>query len=177
MKTIDISLPLTIDSRLGIKAGQMVRLSGTIYTMRDQAHKRVCELLEGGMIPPISLENAVIYYAGPTPIMPDGRVGAIGPTTSSRMDVYTESMLKAGVTGLIGKGARSKSTVDAIQQHKCIYFVAVGGAGAFYAEKVQQIKLVAYPDLGPEAIYRLEVSLFPVFVAIDAYGNNLFDRN
>lgn len=158
------------------KAGTKIELTGTIYTARDQAHKRLVELLNNKKELPINLNGACIYYCGPCPNAPDKIVGSCGPTTSSRMDVYTPTMLSNGVKILIGKGKRSKEVLDSIIENKAIYLLATGGVGALIAEKVQSFKLIAFEDLGPEAIYEIVVKDFPLTVGIDCNGNNLFRR-
>lgn len=156
------------------KAGTKIELSGTIYTARDQAHKRLVELLNDNKQLPINLKYACIYYCGPCPNAPDKIVGSCGPTTSSRMDVYTPTMLSNGVKILIGKGKRSKEVVDSIIENKAIYLLATGGVGALIAERVKSFRLIAFEDLGPEAIYEIVIKDFPLTVGIDCLGNNLF---
>lgn len=156
------------------KAGTKIELSGTIYTARDQAHKRLVELLNDGKKLPLDLNNACIYYCGPCPNAPDKIIGSCGPTTSSRMDVYTPIMLLNGVKILIGKGKRNKEVFDSIQKNKAIYLLATGGVGALIAEKVKSFKFVAFKDLGPEAIYEIKIENFPLTVGIDCMGNSLF---
>lgn len=158
------------------KTGTKIELSGTIYTARDQAHKRLVELLNSKKELPINLKNACIYYCGPCPNAPDKIIGSCGPTTSSRMDVYTPTMLSNGVKILIGKGKRSKEVVDSIIENKAIYLLATGGVGALIAEKVKSFKLIAFEDLGPEAIYEIKIENFPLTVGIDCLGNNLFHK-
>lgn len=170
---------LTIDQLLqninDYRAGTKIDLSGTIYTARDQAHKRLTELLTYNKQLPIQLQNSCIYYCGPCPNAPDKIVGSCGPTTSSRMDIYTPAMLDNGVKILIGKGKRSKDVFDSIQKNKAIYLLATGGVGALIAEKVKSFKLIAFEDLGPEAIYEIKVENFPLIVGIDCKGNSLFE--
>jgi fumarate hydratase subunit beta len=158
------------------KAGTHIELSGTIYTARDQAHKRLVELLKNGEKLPVRLKDSCIYYCGPCPNSPDKIIGSCGPTTSSRMDIYTPAMLSNGVKIIIGKGKRSKEVVDAITDNKAIYLLATGGVGALIAQKVKSFKLIAFEDLGPEAIYELIVEDFPLIVGIDCNGNNLFNK-
>jgi len=158
-----------------LKAGQKIFLSGVIYTARDQAHKRLAEAIRLGEKLPIDLKGKIIYYCGPTKT-PKGKViGACGPTTSSRMDEFTPILLKAGIKGMIGKGIRSKEAAQAIKRYKAVYFLTYAGCGALLAKCVKKVKPVAYRDLGPEAIYRLEVRNFPLIVAIDANGRNIYD--
>lgn len=156
--------------------GTRIELSGTIYTARDQAHKRLVELIQQKKQLPINLENACIYYCGPCPNGPKQIIGSCGPTTSSRMDIYTPKILDNGVKILIGKGKRSKEVFDSIKKNKAIYLLATGGVGALFANKVKSFKLVAFEDLGPEAIYRLEVKDFPLIVGIDCNGKDLFRK-
>ncbi len=160
-----------------IHAGDEVFLSGTVYTARDAAHKRIRALLEAGEPLPFPLEGAVIYYAGPTPERPGCPIGSCGPTTSSRMDVYTPQLLENGLCAMIGKGPRSPEVVQAIIQNKAAYFCAIGGAGALTAMAVKKMEVIAFEELGCESVKRLEVEEFPVLCAIDSYGVNLFDRN
>ncbi len=158
-----------------LKAGTKIELTGTIYTARDQAHKRLVELLNSGKQLPIQLKDACIYYFGPCPNAPYKIIGSCGPTTSSRMDVYTPKMLDNGVKILIGKGKRSPEVFDSIQKNKSIYLLATGGVGALIAEKVKSFKLIAFEDLGPEAIYEIKIENFPLTVGIDCNGNSLFN--
>ncbi len=173
---INISTPLTVDIRKKLKAGDEVSLTGTIITARDAAHKRLCEIISKGKIPPINLKDAVIYYAGPTPPRPRRPIGACGPTTSSRMDPFTPQLIKLGIGGMIGKGDRSDEVIDAIKKHKCVYFIATGGIGALLSTKVRSAKVILYNDLGPEAIYKLEVKDFPLLVGIDSKGRNIYGK-
>jgi fumarate hydratase subunit beta len=159
-----------------IKSGQKILLSGNIYTARDAAHKRIVDILNKGEEPPIDLKNSVIYYCGPTPAKPGEVVGSCGPTTSSRMDVYTPRILKEGVKVLIGKGARSESVVRALKENNAVYLIATGGVGALISKKVKKSDLLVFEDLGPEAIYRFEVEDMPLIVAIDSFGNNIFNK-
>lgn len=158
------------------KIGTKIELSGIIYTARDQAHKRLVSLIDNSKQLPINLQNACIYYCGPCPSSSDKIIGSCGPTTSSRMDIYTPKMLSNGVKLLVGKGNRSKDVVDAIKQNNAIYLLATGGIGALISQKVKKSKLIAFEDLGPEAIYELVVEDFPLIVGIDCFGNNLFDE-
>jgi fumarate hydratase subunit beta len=159
-----------------LRVGQRVLLSGTIYTARDAAHRRMIETLLAGGEAPIPLLNSFIYYAGPTPAPPGRAIGSIGPTTSYRMDSYAPFLIERGLGGMIGKGTRSKEVVNAMVKHCCVYMAAVGGAGALLSRRVISAELVAYGDLGTEAIRRLEVKDFPVVVAIDTLGNNIYER-
>ena len=157
-------------------AGTKIELSGIIYIARDQAHKRLVELLKQKKQLPVNLTNACIYYCGPCPNSPKQIIGSCGPTTSSRMDVYTPTMLDNGVKILIGKGKRSDEVIASIKKNKAIYLLATGGVGALLAKKVKSFKSVAFEDLGPEAIYRLEVEDFPLIVGIDCTGKNLLGK-
>ena len=157
-----------------LNAGDTVKLSGTVYTSRDAAHKRIFALLDEGGELPYDLKGACIYFAGPTPT-PEGMViGSCGPTTSSRMDVYSPRLLDLGLAAMIGKGGRSKDVCDAIVRNKAIYFCAIGGAGALCAKSIVSCEEIAFFDLGCESVKRLEIQDFPLIVAIDAKGNNLF---
>ena len=157
-----------------IKVGDMVNLSGTIYTARDAAHKRLFAMLDEGKDLPFDVKDAVIYYAGPTPAPQGLAVGACGPTTSGRMDVFTPLLLDNGLAAMIGKGARSAEVIDAMQETGGAYLVAIGGAGALIADKIKRLEVVAYDDLGCESIKRLTVEKFPAIVAIDSLGGNLY---
>jgi len=163
--------------RAELRTGQEVLYTGTIYTARDQAHKRLAELVKKKKKLPIGLKDAIIYYCGPTPSRFKNRLGSAGPTTSLRMDKFTPSLLRHGVGAFIGKGNRSKEVVRAIKEHSALYFIAVGGAGAYLSRRIKKAKAIAFTDLGPEAIYRLEVREFPLTVAIDAKGKNIYGGN
>jgi fumarate hydratase subunit beta len=173
---INITTPLTEDIRKKLKAGDEILLTGTILTARDAAHKRLYEILKKGKPLPLNLKNAVIYYCGPTPARPGRAIGSCGPTTSSRMDSFTPKLISLGLGGMIGKGDRSKEVVDAIKKHKCVYFVAPGGLGALLSTKVKSARVILFNDLGPEAIYKLEVKDFPLVVGIDPKGNNIYGK-
>lgn len=170
-----ITLPLTEKTVLDLNAGDYVYLSGTIYTARDAAHKRMDEALQSNSSLPINMKGNTIYYMGPSPAR-DGRpIGSAGPTTASRMDKYAPKLLDLGLKGMIGKGRRSTQVVDAIIRNKAVYFAAVGGAGALLSKAIVSSEVVAYEDLGTEAIRKLEVINFPAIVVIDSKGNNLYD--
>ncbi len=171
-----IKTPLTKDSIADLKAGDEVLLSGVIFTARDAAHKRLHDILKKGRRLPINLQDAVIYYCGPTPPIPRRVIGSCGPTTSSRMDAFTPDLIRLGLGGMIGKGDRSPEAVKAIKKYRCVYFLAPGGLGALLSTKVKSSKAILFKDLGPEAIYRLEVKDFPLIVGIDSKGNNLYDK-
>ena len=159
-----------------LKVGDKIFFSGTIYTARDQAHKRLTEAIKQGKKLPIDLKDAIIYYCAPTKTPKGKVVGACGPTTSSRMDEFTPILLKAGLKGMIGKGARSQEVIRAIKKYKAVYFLTYAGCGALLSEYVKKAGAVAYKDLGPETIYRLEVKDFPLIVGIDAQGNDIYER-
>lgn len=170
-----ITTPLTAEKVKGLKAGDSVLISGTIYTARDAAHKRLVELLDKGEKLPIDVENAIIYYVGPTPAKPGHALGSAGPTTSYRMDSYAPRLLDEGLKGMIGKGLRSKEVVESMKKNTAVYFAAIGGAAALIGKSVKKAELVAYEDLGSEAIRKLEVEDLPVVVVIDYEGNNLYE--
>lgn len=169
-----ITTPLIKSKRTKLKVGQELLLSGTVYTARDAAHKRLVNLIMKKKPLPIDLKDAVIYYAGPTPVRQDNLFGSCGPTTSSRMDVFTPHLLRKGLGSMIGKGRRSNAVKDLIKKHKSLYFLTVAGAGAYLAKKIRSVKLVAFKELGPEAIYKIEVKDFPVIVGIDSRGNDIY---
>jgi len=160
--------------RKGLRAGDEVLLTGTLFTARDAAHRRISAMMRKGAHVPLPLKDAVLYYCGPTPAPPRGPIGSCGPTTSSRMDPFTGDILRLGVAGMIGKGARSAEVKRAIRKHKAVYFLATGGAGALLATKVKKAKPVLFRDLGPEAVYKLEVADFPLIVGIDAQGRDVY---
>ncbi|MFH1406854.1 MAG: FumA C-terminus/TtdB family hydratase beta subunit [Candidatus Omnitrophota bacterium] len=171
-----IHLKTPLDKKIlgKLKAGDKVLLSGYIYTARDQAHKRFVDALFKDKKMPIPLRNEVIYYCGPTPAPKGHIIGSCGPTTSSRMDDFTPALLRQGIAATIGKGRRSEKVRLAIKKYKAVYFAAVGGAGAYFAGKVESCKRIAYSDLGPESIYKLKVRDFPVYVAIDQKGHSIY---
>ena len=156
--------PFTHEKFVGLKPGDEVLLTGTIYTARDAAHKRIIELSDAGKPLPFDLIDVILYYTGPAPAPPGRPIGSIGPTTSGRMDVYTPQMLDLGVVALIGKGKRSHETMESLKEHGAVYLIALGGAGALLATKVKTCELVAFPELGAEAVYKLYVEDFPVIV-------------
>lgn len=172
--TKKIKSPLDDKQIIGLKAGDKVLLSGVIYTARDAAHKRLAEAIKKGKKLPVDLKGAVIYYCGPAPAAKGEVIGSCGPTTSARMDEFTPLLLGAGLCGMIGKGRRSQAVRLAIKKYKAIYFLTYAGCGALLSTFVKKTKLIAYPELGTEAIYRLEVKDFPVIVAIDAKGGNIY---
>ncbi len=166
MKTHHLTTPITSDDIKKLSIGDKVLISGTIYTARDAAHKRLYESITNNKILPLSLYNQIIYYCGPTPAKPSHPIGSAGPTTSGRMDKFTSVLLNQGIIGMIGKGDRSESIINEIKNHGAIYLTAVGGAGAFYAKSIISSECIAYPDLGAEAIYKLEVLDFVCYVSI-----------
>ena len=170
-----ITLPLTPETARTLRAGDSCLLTGVIYTARDAAHKRLCELIEKGQELPVDMQNAVIYFVGPTPAKPGQAIGSAGPTTSYRMDAYSPMLIEKGLTGMIGKGKRGPEVIAAMQKHGAVYFGATGGCGALLSKCIQKAEIVAYEDLGAEAIRRLEVVDFPVVVIIDSEGNNLYE--
>lgn len=169
-----IDLPLTPDTVKNLKAGEFALLSGTLYTARDAAHKRLCEAIERGDDLPFPVEGATIYYTGPTPAPPGRVIGSAGPTTAYRMDPYVEPLLKCGLLGMIGKGARKGEVPELIKQYGAVYFAAFGGCGALLGKSIKECEIIAYPDLGTEAVRRLRVEDFPVFVAQDSFGNSIY---
>jgi len=173
---IRLTPPLNDEDVEGLQAGDRVLISGTIYTGRDAAHKRLTDLLKSDKPLPIDIKGQIIYYVGPSPAKPGMAVGAAGPTTSYRMDAYAPELIRLGLKGMIGKGARNQPVRDAMVKYKAVYFAAIGGAGALMAQAIKKAELVAYEDLGPEAIRRLEVEEFPVIVVNDVQGNDLYEE-
>jgi len=171
---IRLKTPLTDDVVEKLKIGDRVLLNGTIYTGRDAAHKRLIDLLNQGKSLPFDIKGQVIYFVGPTPAKPGQAFGSAGPTTSYRMDAYSPSLIEKGLKGMIGKGMRSDAVKEAMKKHKAVYFAATGGAGALLGKRVKKAEIVAYEDLGPEAIRRLEVEDLPVIVVNDVNGNDLY---
>jgi len=169
-----LTLPLTKEKVGMLKAGDVIKLSGTIYTARDAAHARLVEWIREEKKLPFALQDSVIYYVGPTPTKPGAVIGSAGPTTSYRMDSYAPILLDLGLKGMIGKGKRSEEVVQSMKKNGAVYFAAVGGAGALLAQHIKKSEVIAFEDLGPEAIHRLDVEEFPVIVAIDCLGESLF---
>lgn len=169
--THSIQTPLTAEAVKALNAGDEIRITGVIYTARDAAHKKLCQLLEAGQPLPLELRDQIVYYTGPTPAPPGRPIGSCGPTTSYRMDRYTPPLLDQGLRGLIGKGRRSREVIDSLISHTAVYFAAEGGCGALLANYVKASEVVAFPELGTEAIRRLEVEDFPVTVFCDCWGN------
>ncbi len=170
-----IQVPMTKEEAKSLHAGDYVYLTGTIYTARDAAHKRMDETLDKGEPLPIDITGQTIYYMGPSPAREGRPIGSAGPTTSTRMDKYTPRLLDMGLTAMIGKGKRSQAVLDAIVRNGCVYFAAVGGAGALLSKCIKASEVVAYEDLGTEAIRKLTVEDFPVIVVVDSEGNNLYE--
>ena len=171
----NITLPMDLETREKLRAGDEVYLTGVIYTARDAAHKRLHEMRERGEEYPFEMKDAVIYYVGPTQPRPGHAVGSAGPTTSGRMDAYTPELLDDGLRGMIGKGRRSPEVIDAVIRNKAIYFVVVGGAGALLSNRIKKAEPVAFEDLLSEAVVKLTVEDFPCFVGIDTLGNDIYD--
>lgn len=169
-----VHTPLSEETVKELKAGDRVLLNGIIYTGRDAAHKRLVEMMAKGQELPLELEGQIIYYVGPCPAKPGKVIGSAGPTTSGRMDAYAPVLMEKGLRGMIGKGIRSREVVDSIVRNKAVYFAAIGGAGALLAEAIKEAQVLAFNDLGPEAIYKLKVENFPVTVIIDSRGNDLY---
>ena len=170
-----MNVPMTKEKAASLKAGDYVYLTGTIYTARDAAHKRMDEALDRGESLPFDIEGSIIYYMGPSPAREGRAIGSAGPTTASRMDKYTPRLLDLGMGAMIGKGKRSKAVMDAIVRNGAVYFAAVGGAGAILSKCILSSEIVAYEDLGTEAVRRLAIQDFPVVVVMDALGNNLYE--
>ena len=171
---IELETPLINEQVLKLHVGDRVLLNGVIYTGRDAAHKRLIELINTNKELPLNVNGQVMYYVGPTPARPGKVIGSAGPTTSYRMDAYAPALIERGLKGMIGKGFRSPLVIEAMKKYTSVYFVAVGGAGALIARCIKKVDIVAYEDLGPEAIRRLEVENFPLIVGNDCHGGNLF---
>lgn len=171
-----ISLPLTDETVAGLRAGDDVLLTGTLYTGRDSAHKRMVEALDEGRPLPFQLAGQTIYYMGPSPAKPGQVIGSAGPTTSGRMDSYSPRLMAEGLKGMIGKGMRAPAVREAIRQHRAVYFAAIGGAGALISKAIRKSEVIAYQDLGAEAVLRLEVEDFPAIVVNDMYGGDLYEE-
>ena len=173
--TKKIVTPLTREIVKTLKAGDSCTITGTIYTARDAAHKRLCELVAQGKELPMEIKDAIIYFVGPTPAKPGQAIGSAGPTTSYRMDAYSPTLISIGQTGMIGKGKRNDEVIAAMKEHGAVYFGAIGGCGALLSKCIKKAEIVAFEDLGAEAIRKLEVEDFPVVVIIDSEGNNLYE--
>ncbi len=171
---INITTPLSEETISNLKSGDQVSISGTLYTARDAAHKRLIDLLDKGKDLPFDIKGQIIYYVGPSPAKPGAIIGSAGPTTSYRMDPYAPRLMEAGMRGMIGKGARTQNVIDAMVKHKCIYFAAIGGAAALIARSIKKVEIIAYEDLGPEAIRKMEVENFQAIVVNDINGNDAY---
>ena len=172
---IDLKTPLENATIEKLKAGDKVRISGVLYTARDAAHKRLIEMVEAGNNLPFEVKGQLLYYVGPTPAKPGQVIGSAGPTTSYRMDTYAPTLIKMGLKGTIGKGSRSKEVIEAMKKYKAVYFAAVGGAAALIAKTVKNVEIIAFDDLGTEAIRKMEVENFPAIVVNDTKGGDLYD--
>lgn len=172
---IKITAPLDAATVAKLKAGDQVSITGVIYTARDTAHKRLVDALDAGQPLPFDMDGQVIYYVGPSPAKPGKVIGSAGPTTSYRMDLYAERLMEKGMKGMIGKGMRDKKVIEAMKKHKCVYFAAIGGVAALIARSIKAVEIIAYEDLGPEAVRRMEVEDFKAVVINDIYGNDLYD--
>ncbi|MBX4261721.1 Fe-S-containing hydro-lyase [Clostridium estertheticum] len=175
MEIKHITTPLTQEKLKGLKSGDSVLISGTMYTGRDAAHQRLVDAINNGEKLPFDPKDAIIYYVGPAPTKPGNVIGSAGPTTSYRMDDLTVPLLELGLTGMIGKGLRSKTVVDSMKINGAIYFAAIGGAGALISKSIKECEIIAFEDLGPEAVRKLTVVDFPAVVVIDSEGNNLYE--
>lgn len=171
-----LTTPLTDDVVMDLKAGDNVLITGTIYTARDAAHKKLVELIDAGKELPVDLHGQIFFYVGPTPPRPGQVIGAAGPTTSGRMDAYAPTVFQQGLKACIGKGSRNQAVKDSLKENKAVYMAAVGGAGALIAKTIKKAEVVAYPELGPEAIRELQVEDFPATVVNDAHGNDLYEE-
>lgn len=172
-----ITVPFDIETVQSLKAGDRVLISGTVYAARDAAHKRMAESLEKGDKLPINIDGEVIYYVGPTPAKPGQIIGSAGPTTSGRMDKYTPALLELGLKGMIGKGYRSQDVIDSIRSNQALYFGAIGGSGALIARTIKKVEVIAYEDLGTEAIRKMVIEDFPAIVINDSYGNDWYKQS
>ncbi len=175
-KSIKITTPLTNKILESLSTGDKILLSGTIFTARDAAHKKLVEIINSGGQLPFKLQGATIYFVGPAPAKPGEVIGSAGPTTSYRMDPYSPTLLEHGLKGMIGKGDRSDAVIDSIKKNKAVYFTAVGGAAVVMAEAIKDVEIIAYPELGTEAIRKMRVENLPLFVAIDRQGRDIFRR-
>ena len=174
IETKKITTPLTNDVIANLKSGDKVEISGILYTARDAAHKRLVKMIKDGEKLPFDITGQIIYFVGPTPAKPGTPIGSAGPTTSGRMDIYSPFLIERGLKAMIGKGARSKDVIDAMIKSKCIYFAAIGGVAALLSKKIVKAEIIAFDDLGTEAIRKLEVKDFPVVVINDIYGGDLY---
>ncbi|MFC1915652.1 Fe-S-containing hydro-lyase [Chloroflexota bacterium] len=176
MDAVHITSPMDAKTIAELTVGTQVLISGVIYTARDAAHQKLVQALDRGEKPPFSLKGQTLYYMGPSPARPGRIIGSAGPTTSSRMDIYTPRLLSTGIRAIIGKGSRSLAVKEAMQKYKAVYFVAIGGVGALLAQSIKKVEVIAYEDLDTEAIRLLTVENFPVIVANDIYGDDLFEQ-
>lgn len=176
MREWNLTLPLTKEAVSRLRAGDRVKLTGVLYTGRDEAHLYLCRMLDKGETLPIDLQDACIYYVGPCPAAPGQAIGSCGPTTSGRMDAWAPRLMEEGLRAMIGKGSRNAAVREAIERHTAVYLAAAGGAGALLARRVKKAEVVAFPELGAEAIYRLEVEDFPCTVINDCLGNDLYEQ-
>lgn len=176
MNRINITTPLKQGQIESLHAGDMAIISGFLYSARDKAHERLCGMIKNGEKPPFDTAGQMIYYMGPSPAPPGRIIGAAGPTTSGRMDPFTEAMLGLGIKGFIGKGKRSGRVKELLRNYKAVYFAAFGGAAAYLSKRITRAEVIAFDDLGPEAIYRLKVEDFPVIVINDIFGGDLYER-
>jgi len=172
----EIITPISDEVIVSLNAGDMVTITGKIYTARDAAHKEIAAMMEAGKKPPFDFEGQVVFYAGPAPAKPGKPIGSVGPTTAGRMDFYAPMLISKGLKVMIGKGLRSKEVVDAIVSYRGIYFAAIGGVAALMAKRVKSAKLIAFEELGTEAVRELEVDKLPLVVAIDSRGKNIYER-
>ncbi len=171
---IELKTPISNSTIEKLKAGDKVRISGVLYTARDAAHKRLIEMVEAGNNLPFDVKGQLLYYVGPAPAKPGYEIGPAGPTTSYRMDTYTPTFIKMGLKGTIGKGGRSEEVIEAMKEYKAVYLAAVGGAAALIAKRIKKVRIIAFEDLGPEAIRELKVENFPAIVVNDTKGNDLY---
>ncbi len=176
MSEIKVTTPLNEEVISKWRSGDKILISGIIYTGRDAAHKRLVELIDKGESLPFDVKGQIIYFVGPTPARPGRAVGSAGPTTSYRMDAYSPRLIEKGLKGMIGKGSRSKEVIEAMMKHRCVYMTAVGGAGALISRCIKSSEIIAYDDLGPEAIRKMKVENFPVIVVNDTSGNDLYQE-
>lgn len=174
-KTVELTTPLTDQDVLQLEFGDTAIVSGIIYTARDAAHKRLVDMLASGEQLPMDIRGQIIYYVGPSPARPGRVIGAAGPTTSYRMDSYAPTLIKLGLKAMIGKGKRSAEVIAALQEHKAVYLGATGGAGALISQRIKSAEVIAFPELGPEAVHRLEVQGFPTIVINDCQGRDLYE--
>lgn len=173
---IKLTTPLSDEVIASLKSGDQVSISGVLYTARDAAHKRLIDLLDRGEELPFDIKGQIIYYVGPSPAKPGAIIGSAGPTTSYRMDSYAPRLMEIGMKGMIGKGSRSQDVINAMVEHKSVYFAAIGGAAALIARSIKKVKIIAYEDLGPEAIRKMEVEDFQAILVNDIYGNDVYQE-